>query len=67
MNLLFSFNKAAQLLVNLTSQPMPSGNTDNAANAWQGPIVRNEQTQVKAIRFSNKNINILSFCNKIDK
>ena len=41
--------KAAELLVNLTSQPMPEdGNIENAENIWQGPIVRNEQTQARS-------------------
>ena len=41
--------QAAELLVNLTSQPMPEdGNIENAENIWQGPIVRNEQTQARS-------------------
>jgi len=38
--------QAALLLVNLTSQPMSSGSVETAATVWQGPIVRNEETQV---------------------
>jgi rotatin len=38
--------QAALLLVNLTSQTMPTGNVENEADVWQGPIVRNEDTRV---------------------
>ncbi|KAK2169790.1 hypothetical protein LSH36_7g17006 [Paralvinella palmiformis] len=44
--------QAALLLVNLTSQPMSSGSVETAATVWQGPIVRNEETQVSLVGLS---------------
>lgn len=38
--------QAALLLVNLTSQPLPSGSIENSS-VWQGPIIRNEDNQVQ--------------------
>ena len=38
--------EAALLLLNLTSQKLPNGSEENAADSWQGPVVHNEDTQV---------------------
>ena len=41
--------QAALVLVNLISQPMPSGSVETASEIWQGPVVRDEETQVSLI------------------
>ncbi len=38
--------QAALVLVNLTSQPMLSGDVSTGADVLYGPVVRNEETQV---------------------
>ena len=44
--------QAALLLVNMTSLTMPSGSVETGANVWQGPIIRNEETQVPILHTS---------------
>ncbi|ESO98430.1 hypothetical protein LOTGIDRAFT_231452 [Lottia gigantea] len=44
--------QAAQVLVNLTSQTMPSGNIESkstSSNKWQGPVVTDEEFQLTLV------------------
>ncbi|KAL3860206.1 hypothetical protein ACJMK2_010362 [Sinanodonta woodiana] len=41
--------QAALLLVNLTSQTMPTGTVDTEQNIWQGPVVTDTEYQVSLI------------------
>ncbi|XP_074644556.1 rotatin-like [Tubulanus polymorphus] len=41
--------QAALLLINLTSQPMPSGIAEAVQNVWQGPVVQNEENGVSLV------------------
>ncbi|XP_071091563.1 rotatin-like [Haliotis cracherodii] len=41
--------QAALLLVNLTSQTMPSGGVDGVQNTWQGPVVTDTEYEVSLV------------------
>ncbi|XP_013417729.1 rotatin-like [Lingula anatina] len=41
--------QAALLLVNLTSDTMPSGSVELGANIWQGPVITSPQNQVALV------------------
>ncbi|XP_050395156.2 rotatin [Patella vulgata] len=41
--------QAAMLLINLTSQTMPSGNLEGGQTMWQGPVVTDEEFQMTLV------------------